>query len=322
MITYTALVSRPSHFHRLTGHTPEEFNYILDKFRSAYGEKQRARQFDPTRKRAFGAGRPARLLTLADKLLFILVYVRMYPLLFIHGMMFNLSESNACLWVSEYLPLLDKALEYAHKRPVHRGGGSNGGGGQRQHGRNFEELIRDFPELVELGILGDGTERPVRKPKNKEARKSEYSGKKKRHTKKNILLARPDNQEILYLSDTRDGSVHDKTVIENEGLSPGKHKTSISLGLDLGFEGLEIPGFRMILPGKKPKGKELSEVAKSQNKTFSQIRVKVENAICGVKRSRSVFDTYRNIRVGMDDMLMSVACGLHNVRVAYRYQKG
>ncbi|MCX6706211.1 MAG: transposase [Candidatus Woesebacteria bacterium] len=211
---------------------------------------------------------------------------------------------------------MDKALEYAHKRPVHPGGS-----GRRPRGRNLEELIRDFPELIELGILGDGTERPVRKPKDKKARESEYSGKKKRHTKKNVLLARPDNQEVLYLSETRDGSVHDKRVIEDEGLSPGKYKKPILLGLDLGFEGLSIPGFKPMLPKKKPKGQELTEVQKSQNKTFSRIRVKVENAICGVKRSRCVFDTYRNIKVGTDDLLMSVACGLHNVRVAYRYQK-
>src|SRR3989338_6796128 len=123
MITYTALISRPKHFLRLTGHTEKEFDYILDKFKSAYEERLREKHSGQKRKRALGAGRPSHLLTLEDKLLFILVYVRMYPLLLIHGMLFNLSESNACLWVSEYLPLLDKALEYAHKRPVHRGGG-------------------------------------------------------------------------------------------------------------------------------------------------------------------------------------------------------
>lgn len=309
MITYTALISRPSHFHRLTGHTPEEFDFILDKFKSAYEEKLRTRWSNPKRKRRHGAGRPSHLLTLEDKLLFILVYVRLYPLLFLHGMVFNLSESNACFWVHDYLPLLDTALGYAHKKPV------------RPRGRNFEELIRDFPELVELGILGDGTERPVRKPKNQENRKSQYSGKKKRHTRKNILLTRPDNQEVLYLSETRDGSIHDKTIIDDCGVSPGKQKILIPLGVDLGFEGLTIPGFKIVIPNKKPKGKELSDVAKSQNKTLSQIRVKVENAICGVKRSHSVTDTYRNITEGMDDLLMSVACGLHNVRVAYRYQK-
>lgn len=309
MITYTVLSKRSALFNRLTGHSEDEFIFILDKFRSAYEEKMRERQFDPKRKRAAGAGRPARLFTLEDKLLFILVYVRMYPLLFLHGLMFNLSESNACFWVHEYLPILNKALGYAHKKPL------------RPRGRNLEELIAEFPELVELGILGDGTERPVRKPKNKDHRKSWYSGKKKRHTRKNILLTRPDNQEIIYLSQTRDGSIHDKTAIDEEELSPGRWRAPIPLGVDLGFDGLDIPGFKLIIPTKKPKGKELSEVQKSQNRTFSQIRVRVENAICGVKRSHAVADVYRNITEGMDDLLMSIACGLHNVRVAYRYQK-
>jgi hypothetical protein len=309
MITYKSLVLRPNHFYRLTGHTSEEFIYILDKFKSAYEEKVRERRFDPKRKRAYGAGRPPHLLTLEDKLLFILVYVRMYPLLFLHGMMFNLSESNACFWVHEYLPILDKALGYAHKKPL------------RPKGRNLEQLITEFPELAELGILGDGIERPTRKPKNKNHRKSWYSGKKKCHTRKNILLARPDNQEVLYLSQTRDGSIHDKKAIEEEKLSLNRRKTPVPLGLDLGFERLNISGFKPILPNKKPKGKELSEIGKSQNKTLSQIRVKVENAICGVKRSHAIADVYRNITDGMDDLLMSIACGLHNVRVAYRYQK-
>jgi len=286
-----------------------EFDYILDKFHSVYGEYLRNKQFNPKRIRAFGAGRPSHLVALEDKLLFILVYVRTYPLLFLHGLMFNLSESNACFWVHEYLPLLDKALGYAHKKPI------------RQRGRNLEELIDLFPELIELGILGDGTERPTRKPKNKLNRKNWYSGKKKHHTRKNILLVRPDNQEVLYLGKTRDGSTHDKTAIEEEELSVGRRKKPIPLGLDLGFEGLSIKGFKPILPKKKPRGIELTEIQRSQNRTLSQIRVRVENAISGVKRSHSVADTYRNIKTGFDDLLMSVACGLHNVRVAYRYQK-
>lgn len=311
MITHTALKNRPAVFTRLTGHTPKEFDYIFDKFKSAYEEKLRSKQFNPQRKRAYGAGRPAHLKTLEDKLVFILVYVRVYPLLFVHGLMFNLSESNACFWVHEYLPLLDQALGFAHKRP------------SRPRGRSLEEIITEFPELIELGILGDGTERPTRKPKNKDNRKSWYSGKKSRHTRKNILLTRPDNRQVLYLGRTQGGSMHDKRAmeIEEQGLSPGKVKKLIPIGLDLGFEGLSLPGLRPILPTKKPKGKELSQIQKSQNRTLSQIRVRVENAICGVKRSHSVADTYRNITPGLDDLLMSVACGLHNVRVAYRYQK-
>jgi len=314
MITYPALISRSHLFTRLTGHTPEEFDAILDKFRSAYEEKLRERRFNPARKRAFGAGRPSHLLSIEDKLLFTLVYVRLYPLLFLQGLMFNLSESNACLWAHEFLPLLDQALGFAHQRPFHLGSGNG-------RGRGLEEILTEFPELIELGLLGDGTERPTRKPKNQSNRKIWYSGKKKRHTRKNILLSRPDNNRILYLGKTQDGSVHDKTAIEEEGLSPGSVRDPLPLGADLGFAGLEIPGLRLILPTKKPKGEELTEAQKSQNRTLAQIRVRVENAICGVKRSHAVADTYRNINPGLDDLLMSVACGLHNVRVAYRFQK-
>lgn len=306
MITYSALLKNRKVFCRLTGHTPEEFIQIFDKFKSAYEEEMRKQKFNPKRKRAWGAGRPSHLLSLEDKLVFILVYVRIYPLLFLHGLMFNLSESNAWFWVHYTLPILDKALGYAHKRPV------------RGQGKSLEEIISQFPELKTIGILTDGMERPTRKPKDKQKRKDWYSGKRKHHTRKNIILAKPDDSTILYLGKTQNGSKHDKPCLEEENLSwsmPGE----ILLGADLGFEGLKLKNFKIILPRKKPKGKELTNVQRQQNKVLAQARVRAENAICGVKRAHAIADTYRGIKEGFDDLLLSVACGLHNVRVAYRY---
>jgi hypothetical protein len=51
---------------------------------------------------------------------------------------------------------------------------------------------------------------------------------------------------------------------------------------------------------------------------MSQIRVKVEHAISGIKRSRIVKDVLRNTKDGFSDLAMVVACGLHNVRVDQR----
>ena len=310
MITYSALVSRPKLFARLLGHTPKEFDAIFDKFKSAYEEKLRLKELGPTRKRKLGAGRHSHLVSLEDKLVFILLYVRQYPLEFIQGMFFNLSESNACFWIHELLPTLDKSLDYAHAKP------------NRHQSKGLEEILAEFPELIEMGILGDGTERPRRKPKNKQARVDDYSGKKKRHTRKNVILSHPKSNRILYLGKTQSGSVHDKKALDEEHLSAKGVRKKILLGVDLGLEGVEIPGCHLVLPRKKPKGKELSETDKSQNQAFSAIRVRVEHALSGVKRSHAVADTYRNIKTGTDDLLMSVACGLHNVRVAYRYQTG
>lgn len=305
MLCYQKLVNRPSHLHRLTGLSVVEFEQLLDMFQSSWDMYMSELGKDPKRKRKIGGGRHPVLLSLEDKLLFILVYVRMYPLLFLQGIMFDIEEGNTCIWVHRLLPLLDQALGFAHKRPA-----------RKHRGRNLEELLRDFPELKELGILGDGVERPVRRPKDDKKQKAQYSGKKKRHTRKNIVLTNPQTTEVLYLGKTQDGTMHDKKALDEEALQT---TIPVQLGVDLGFAGLEIGNVHIVLPWKKPKGKELTEVQKQQNTCFARRRIRVEHAIAGIKRNRSVSDIYRNIKQGTDDLLMTIACGLHNLRVANRY---
>jgi hypothetical protein len=55
-----------------------------------------------------------------------------------------------------------------------------------------------------------------------------------------------------------------------------------------------------------------------QNRRLSRIRVRVEHALAGVKRSRSVKDVLRNTKDNYSDLAMEVACGLHNLRVERR----
>jgi hypothetical protein len=222
------------------------------------------------------------------------------------GIMFNLAESKSCKWVHRLLPLLDEALGFAHKSPD-----------RKKRGRNLEELLRDFPELKELGILGDGVERPTRRPKDNEKQKNRYSGKKKRHTRKNVILTNPETTEVVFLGETQDGTMHDKKALDQEELET---TIPVKLGLDLGFEGFNNKNVQIVLPKKKPPGKQLTDLEKQQNTCFARRRIRVEHAIAGIKRNTSVADIYRNIKEGTDDLLMSVACGLHNLRIAYRYQ--
>ena len=59
---------------------------------------------------------------------------------------------------------------------------------QRRRGRinNVEDFVKEYPEL---SILIDGTEQPKQRPQDKQKRKSDYSGKKRRHTLKQIITA-------------------------------------------------------------------------------------------------------------------------------------
>ena len=51
------------------------------------------------------------------------------------------------------------------------------------------------------------------------------------------------------------------------------------------------------------------------------MRVRVEHALAGVKRSHIVKDELRNTKESFSDLVMVVACGLHNLRVQVRNRR-
>jgi hypothetical protein len=62
----------------------------------------------------------------------------------------------------------------------------------------------------------------------------------------------------------------------------------------------------------------LTEKEKENNRKLSKVRIKVEHAISGIKRCRTVKDIFRNTKDGFSDLVMVLACGLHNFRVDHR----
>ena len=55
------------------------------------------------------------------------------------------------------------------------------------------------------------------------------------------------------------------------------------------------------------------------NPLISSARVVVANVIAGVKRCRIVKDVLRLTTEGISDLVMEIACGLHNLRVSCRH---
>ena len=113
MLDYQSLKQNERKFVALTGLAPAEFRRLLPAFTRAYA---RAFPSDRThagkpRQRRLGAGRKAVLLRPEDKLLFILVYQKAYPLQELLGSLFGLSQSQANRWVHRLLPILVGALD-------------------------------------------------------------------------------------------------------------------------------------------------------------------------------------------------------------------
>lgn len=55
------------------------------------------------------------------------------------------------------------------------------------------------------------------------------------------------------------------------------------------------------------------------NRLISSARVVVENVLAGVKRCRIVKDVLRLTTTDISDLVMEIACGLHNLRVSCRH---
>jgi len=86
----------------------------------------------------------------------------------------------------------------------------------------------------------------------------------------------------------------------------------------MSYQGYTNDNTIVIQPKKKQKKKELSQSEKFVNRCISSGRVCIENVISSVKRCRITKAVFRNWVDKFDDLVMEIACGLHNFRNAYR----
>jgi hypothetical protein len=277
----------------LTGLNRKAFEALLPSFSAAY-EQGRVKPH-VVRQRALGGGRKAMLRTSAQKLFYILFYCKCYPTFDLLSVLFNFDRSCAWDWVHGLLPILEAALGQKQVLPARKL-------------RSIREFFEQFPEVQE--VILDGTERPIQRSKDAETQKKHYSGKKKRHTRKHITGS-TRQKRVIILTPARPGSVHDKRQLDEEDLV-NNIPEDIPIEGDLGFQGLQNEFDNIHLPHKKPRGKELSEQQKEENRELSRQRVKCEHAHAGIKRYGSVAAVYRNRVADFDDQLMLVAAGLWN----------
>ncbi len=291
--------AKPKVLRALTSLEAGEFARLLELFEAQHALTRQRRTWDgQDRQRAPGAGNAGALPTARAKLLFILFYFKCYPLQEVAAFLFGMSQPQVSVWVGQLTPLVNAALGRELHLPARRPA-------------SLEKLLEEVPELRLL--IMDGTERPVRRSKNQGQQRKDYSGKKKAHRKKNLLVTA--ERRVVYLGRTAPGSVHDKKLADRSKL---RFPADALLVKDTGLQGYEPPGIRTLQPKKKPKGRTLRPYEKAINRLISRARIVVEHAIAGVKRCRIVADTFRNWRRGLVDEVMLAACGLHNLRESCR----
>ncbi len=234
MLIYEELKTNTRKFVSLTSLTAEEFKFLLPAFERAYLKAYPASKTmtGKTRERKSGGGRKGALASIEQKLLFALVYQKSYPVQSIMGELFGMSQSQANAWIHKLLPILKQALDDLGYEP-------------ERDPKKFKKSEQDQNDAT-VSII-DGTERRRQRPKEAKKQALHYSGKKKIHSDKNVIIATAKKKRVSYLSQTYPGKTHDKKVADTEEISYPKH---IALHKDTGFQGYE-PKVRKTYQPKK-----------------------------------------------------------------------
>lgn len=249
------------------------------------------------RQRRPGAGPKGCLATAEEKLFFILFYYKAYPTQDVMGLLFEISQGQVSQWVGQLTAVAGQLL------PLHR---------PARQARQLSQLLAEQPELREVII--DGTERKLPRPQHRGRQKRFYSGRKKRHAVKNVIVV--GRRKVLWCSPTLPARWHDKKVAERARL---RLSEDIHLLGDNGFAGLEAGQAGVVTPWKRRRGRRLHWRHRRFNRLLSKHRIGVEHTLASVKRLRILRDEFRNRRPGMVDEVMGIGCTLHNFRCERRH---
>lgn len=304
-MNYKFLKDKPKRFEALTGWTQEEFLGLLPVFTKTFLEYYSTITLDgkPRIKRKYATYKSSCLPSFEDKLLFILVYLRKVPTQDVMGELFGICQPVVNKWIHRLLPVVNGALAELRELP------------SRTVSPSDNDVSTDT--LVDNEVCDffhDATERPIQRPKDPQAQKAYYSGKKKQHTIKNNLVINAESK-VVFLTPTFEGRIHDKQIADTIGYTVPRGSV---LYQDSGFQGFTLPEVTIVQPKKKPKGRDLTPEEKETNRLISSIRIQVEHVISGVQRYRIVKDKLRNWKKGFSDLVMETCCALHNFRLNFR----
>jgi hypothetical protein len=234
MVKYVELKGKPKEFLAATGLTDEEFQVLLPTFEKCYqlSSKPKSKATKKKKQRAKGGGRKAKLPEMGDKLLFVLVYQKTAQLQTMHGLQFGLSQPQTNYWIHRLLPVLQKTLGDLGMKP-------------ERNGQKVSELIEAREGGANLSL--DATQRELQRPLKADKQTEKYSGKKKTHTDKNLLLVNENIRRVVYLSATAEGKKHDKKLADESQIS---YSENASLTQDTGFQGYQPKGVLVQQPKK------------------------------------------------------------------------
>lgn len=239
-----------------------------------------------------GGGRKP-ILSVAEEICLCLFYLRHYPTFEILGLQFNVSKTEANDTVHYWLKLLRLLLPASLIEEAES---------------NNNDFVAVQEWLLEFELIVDSLEQARERPKDNEEQRSYYSGKKKQHTYKSQIVTLPEGKDIIDVIAGEKGPTSDISLfrIQESKFAPGQ-----GFAGDKGYVGAE----NVKTPHKKPKGGELTEQQKLENKDFSSTqRIFVEHVIRLLRIFRVTKERFR-LHPKTYEQIIFVVCGLVRLRL-------
>ncbi len=277
---------QPGRLRALTGMTVKALGELLARTLPELElRRAQAKQRRPHRQRALGGG-AKRKLAAAQEVLIVLIYLRHNVAHEVVGHLFSVSADTSENLFHEIVPLVRElfpANRFEAERRL-RGGGASW---------PVEEIDR---------VLIDSFETAIPRPSVNERQQRVYSGKKKRHTLKTQLIT-DRHGEVLDVDAGHRGPAADKKIYEASTVAAQFPQVAKQADLAyLGTAGIETPR-------RKPRGGQLTQTQRAENRRLASVRVHVEHGIRRVKGFHIVRENYRHA-LGLFPMVVAAVVGL------------
>ena len=321
MSLYHKLSRKPQLFLSVTGMNLHQFQRLLPQFTQNYDklERRRKRKVVRTgkkRQREIGGGAQFEN-SVPDRLLMLLLYYRLYLTQEFMTLLFKAGDKSViCRAIQSMRPVFESVLpvpQRARRRILSLADKTQ----KRRKKRigSVEEFRQAYPELT---FIIDGVEQPKRKPKAPAKRKSDYSGKKKRHTLKRLVISTPSGI-IVDQSPSVGGRSHDFKVFKDDhaqrSVCSEFKDYRVTIYGDSGFDGTGALGLPLGvgLNEKARRNRPLTREQKKLNRLRSSTRIEIEHTFSRRKKYGIASDIYRN-RDEDYDQAMNIVGGLVNLR--------
>ncbi len=287
-------------FQRIVGLNFKQLDQLTKAIKPLWEKSEKERLDRAERKRSIGGGHPYKLETLREKIIATLIYYKQYPTQEFLGIMLGIDQSAISRLLQKMLPL----IEYAADPELRTYLAQAKEDWEKKKVSNWNEFFQKHPDLRD--VSEDATEQQCFRATNYEEQKKYYSGKSKQHAIK-TQIAVSSRGRILDVSKSYPGSVHDKTIIDEEETIK-KFPEKISQRFDLAYLGAnkDSPEHYIILPVKKPRKGELTELDKEYNRANSKRRDVAEHALSKIKKFRMLAGVFRQSLKGYNQAFRNV----------------